>query len=263
MAMPCEAPILEVESISKRFDGVLAANNVSFQVYGKEIVGLIGPNGAGKTTTFNLISGRMAPSSGEVRFLGTRISGMRPDRIAALGVARTFQGTRIFPKLTVQENIETALIARAELGFWSDWFGLPSARRLHAGLRERANEILAFVGLDTLSGQVGGSLAYAHQSLLGIGLALAHEPRLLLFDEPFAGMNPRETANAAAMVQRIRDMGITVLLVEHDMHAVMEICGRIVVLDQGEKIAEGAPEEISSNQRVIEAYLGTDDDAQG
>ena len=255
------APILTVTNISKNFDGVRAVNGASLEVRAGEILGLIGPNGAGKTTTFNLISGRYPVSSGEISVFGKKITGMRPDRIVALGIGRTFQGTRIFPKLTAAQNIETAILARTPIGFWADWLGLPSARATVAGLGIEAFRILDFVGLKAVANTEAGSLAYAHQSLLGIGLALALKPRLLLLDEPFAGMNPRETADAAKMVRRIRDTGVTVLLVEHDMAAVMGLCDRIVVLDQGTSIAEGTPAEIRSNQRVIEAYLGTDADA--
>ena len=259
--MPTDAPILVVDGISKQFGGLRAVNNVSLGVRPGEIFGLIGPNGAGKTTTFNLISGRFPLTAGEVRLSGKRITGMRPDRIAALGVARTFQGTRIFPKLTVAENIETALLALQRIGFWEDWLGLARAKAVRESMAMQVAEILAFIGLSAEEDLEAGSLAYAHQSLLGIGIALALKPKLLLLDEPFAGMNPRETAEAAGMVRRIRETGVTVLLVEHDMAAVMGVCDRIVVLDQGTKIAEGTPAEIRSNPRVIEAYLGTEDDA--
>jgi branched-chain amino acid transport system ATP-binding protein len=259
--MAGEAALLAVDGISKQFGGVRAVNDVSLQVREGEILGLIGPNGAGKTTTFNLISGRFPVTSGDVRLAGRRITGMRPDRIAKLGISRTFQGTRIFPKLTVDANLETALLARRDIGFWEDWFGLAGARTAFKEIAGEVERILSFVGLTAVADQEAGSLAYAHQSLLGIGLALALKPRLLLLDEPFAGMNPRETSDAAQMVRRIRDTGVTILLVEHDMAAVMGLCDRIVVIDQGTKIAEGAPAEIRRNHRVIEAYLGTEDDA--
>lgn len=256
-----DTPFLEVDNIAKHFGGIKAIDGVSFEVRRGEILGLIGPNGAGKTTTFNLASGALRLTSGEVRLEGERIDGTRPDLIANHGVARTFQGTRIFPQLTVRENLETALLARKKLGFWGDLLNLPSARRVHAGIDAEVNRILEFVGLAEFDDRIAGEMPYARQSLLGIALALAMGPRILLLDEPFAGMNPNETAAAADMVRRIRDTGVTVLLVEHDMSAVMGICDRIIVVDQGRKIAEGPPAEIRNNARVIEAYLGSDEDA--
>jgi ABC-type branched-subunit amino acid transport system ATPase component len=256
-----EAPFLEVDNIAKHFGGIKAVDGVSFDVRRGEILGLIGPNGAGKTTTFNLASGALRLTSGAVRLEGERIDGTRPDLIANHGVARTFQGTRIFPQLTVRENLETALLARKKLGFWSDWLNLPSSRRVHKGITAEVNRVLDFVGLTEFDNRIAGDMPFARQSLLGIALALAMAPRILLLDEPFAGMNPNETAAAADMVRRIRDSGVTILLVEHDMSAVMGICDRIVVVDQGRKIAEGLPAEIRANSRVIEAYLGSDEDA--
>ena len=257
------APLLAVDGLSKNFGGVRAVDNVSFQVQAGSIVGLIGPNGAGKTTTFNLISGRFPASSGTVRMNGRPLTGLRPDQIAGYGIARTFQGTRIFPKLSVEENVRIAALAGARLGFWADWIGLSAARAAEAQAGQRAVDVLQWIGLSAFAAETAGALAYAHQSLLGIGLALALRPQLLLLDEPFAGMNPGETAQAAEMVRRIRDDGMTVVLVEHDVPAVMRICDRIVVLDQGAKIAEGTPEQIRSNERVVEAYLGVDADAEG
>lgn len=168
-----EIPFLAVDSIVKQFGGVRAVNGVTFNVRQHEILGLIGPNGAGKTTTFNLISGRFPLTAGEVRLEGKRTTGLRPDRIAALGIARTFQGTRIFPNLTVAENIETAQFSNQKVGFWEDWFGLAKAREVEAAVHRRSAEILEFIGLEQQKHTVAGSLAYAHQSLLGIGMALA------------------------------------------------------------------------------------------
>ena len=256
-----DAPLLSIKGLSKNFGGVRAVDNVSFDVMPGSILGLIGPNGAGKTTTFNLISGRFAPSAGSLQMQGRSLLGLRPDQIAAFGIARTFQGTRIFPNLSVVENVEIAALAGAKLGFWEDWIGLRVAREAQQQAQKHAQEILGWIGLAEFGAEPAGSMAYAHQSLLGIALALALRPKLMLLDEPFAGMNPAETARAAQMVRRIRGEGITVVLVEHDVPAVMRICDRIVVLDQGAKIAEGTPEEIRTNERVVEAYLGVDADA--
>lgn len=260
--MTTAAPMLAVSGLTKNFGGLRAVDNVTFQVERGSIMGLIGPNGAGKTTTFNLISGRFAASAGTVRMNGRTLTGLRPDQIAGCGIARTFQGTRIFPQLSVEENVRIAALASIKVGFWADWIGLPAARAAELQAEQRAHEILQWIGLSGHATETAGALAYAHQSLLGIALALALRPQLLLLDEPFAGMNPGETVQAAEMVRRIRDDGVTVVLVEHDVPAVMRICDRIVVLDQGAKIAEGTPEEIRTNERVIEAYLGVDADAE-
>lgn len=259
--MTATTPLLVVDHLTKSFGGVHAVRDVSFEVEQGSIVGLIGPNGAGKTTTFNLISGRFPATSGVVRMNGESLVGLRPDQIAARGIARTFQGTKIFPKLTAAQNVEIATLAGAKLGFWEDWIGLQRAREAQAHAKQSAIEILDWIGLTALADEAAGNLAYAHQSLLGMALALALRPKLVLFDEPFAGMNPGETKKAAEMVVRIRNDGMTVVLVEHDVPSVMRICDRIVVLDRGVKISEGTPEVVRADQRVVEAYLGVDVDA--
>jgi branched-chain amino acid transport system ATP-binding protein len=257
--MLADATLLRVSGLGKRFSGVQAVDDVSFTVRSGEILGLIGPNGAGKTTTFNLISGLFPASSGQVELAGRLLTGLRADQVAACGLSRTFQGTRTFPKLTVAENLRIPFLARSKVGFWRSWLRIGAGRTLDAAVDLRVAEILAFTGLAPYADVVADSMPYARQSLLGIGMALAGEPLLLLLDEPFAGMNPGETAEAAAMVRRIRDTGVTVLLVEHDMPAVMGICDRIVVLDGGRKLIEGTPDEVRQDPQVITAYLGTDD----
>jgi branched-chain amino acid transport system ATP-binding protein len=254
-------PLLCVDHLIQRFGGVPAVNDVSFEVAEGQIVGLIGPNGAGKTTTFNLISGQFPPSSGKVRLRDRTLTGLSPDKVAMCGVARTFQGTRVFSKLTVEQNVMTAVLARIAIGFWSDWLATTEARRARNAAQVTTFDILKWIGLETKLNETAASLPHAHQSMLGIGLALASKPTLLLLDEPFAGMNPGETRRGSEMVRRIRDQGITIVLVEHDMAAVMDVCDRIIVLDHGVVIAEGRPDEVRRNRAVIEAYLGTDEDA--
>ena len=255
--------ILEVKGLTKRFGGLTAVNNVSFGVKEKEILSVIGPNGAGKSTLFKLISSFLKPTSGEVRFRGERISNLAPHIAARKGVVRTFQETTIFRNMTVRENVIVAHHLRAKASLLGYFLGTAEARRDEEGFGASADEILDFLGLEAIAGETARNLPHGHLRALGIAIGLATNPAVLLLDEPFAGMNHDETMKAVAMVRKLRERGLTILLVEHDMPAVMKISDRIVVLNFGEKIAEGTPTEIQNNQRVIEAYLGIEDEAIG
>lgn len=255
--------ILEVKGLTKRFGGLTAVNDVSFAVNEREILSVIGPNGAGKSTLFKLISSFLKPTVGEVTFRGERISNQAPHIAARKGVVRTFQETTIFRNMSVRDNVIVAHQLRARASLLGFFMGSAEARRDEARFAESADEILAFLGLDGIGGELARNLPHGHLRALGIAIGLATNPTVLLLDEPFAGMNHDETMKAVAMVRKLRERGLTVLLVEHDMPAVMKISDRIVVLNFGEKIAEGTPLEIQNNQRVIEAYLGVEDEAIG
>lgn len=247
---------IDVRHIAKRFGGLLAIADMSFQVPAGSVVSLIGPNGAGKTTAFNIITGFLRPTEGKVLSQGADLTRLGPTRIAALGIVRTFQRTSIFGACTVFDNVLTGLHLQGRTGVLGALLRLAPTRREEERLRADATDILDIVGLRRRAEDLACNLAYGEQRLLGVGIALAAAPRVLLMDEPAAGLNPAETASMMLLVRRIRDRDITVLLVEHDMRMVMSVSDVVVVLDHGRIIAEGPPAAIQAHPDVIAAYLG-------
>lgn len=248
--------VLEIHNVTQEFGGLRALEKVNVKVELGEIFGLIGPNGAGKTTLFNLITGIYQPTQGDIFFKQQRINGLAPHSIASLGIGRTFQNIRLFKKQSVLDNVKIGMHGVTRQGMWPSILQFPAARREEKEITERAIELLTMVDLIDKSQEYADSLAYGEQRRLEIARAMAINPSLLLLDEPAAGMNATEKEDLMNLIRDIRSMGITILLVEHDMNLVMNICTRVAVLDYGRKIADGPPEEVKANERVIASYLG-------
>ncbi len=249
-------PLAEISDLTKHFGGLRAVDGLNFQIHEGEILGLIGPNGAGKTTVFNLISGVYTPSGGNIMYKGRVISGLKPHKIAQMGIVRTFQQTALFHGMTVLENLAIGGHTRARVSLSEIMRSSKGLKKKMEGLMENSLKVLTMMGLERFRDELPANLPYGYQRILGVAIALASNPILLLLDEPVTGMNPEETAGMMKLVKSVRSSGVTILLVEHDMKMVMGICDRIVAISFGRKLAEGTPDEVRNNEGVIKAYLG-------
>jgi branched-chain amino acid transport system ATP-binding protein len=248
--------LLELRQLARSFGGVRAVSGLSFDVQAGEILGLIGPNGAGKTTIVNLISGFIKPSSGKVLLDGADVTGLAPYRLTRLGLVRTFQSTTVFGGCTVWENARRGAFRSAHSGWIAEFFALPSARRQHAAADELAGSLLEQLDLSGVTGQIAGSLPYGMQKALGVVIALAARPRIILLDEPVAGLSADEATHVRDVLVKVRASGITVVVIDHNMRFIAGLCDRVVVVHQGQELAQGTPEVVLADDRVIEAYLG-------
>jgi branched-chain amino acid transport system ATP-binding protein len=249
--------LLEVRELTKQFGGLKAVSHLDFEVNDAEILGMIGPNGAGKSTVFNMIGGSICPTSGQVIFQGSNITGLSPHKIAGKGITRVFQGNMLFANFTVVKNVMISLHLQAGIGLFGFLFGSPSAKRRENVLYSKSMEILEMVGLSDVANEIASKQPHGKQRLLGLAMATASQPKLLLLDEPVTGMNAEEVKAMIKMIKALRTKkGIACIVVEHNMKAIMGLCDRIITLSYGQKIAEGTPKEISDNPVVIEAYLG-------